>query len=201
MSFLQYRMFRYVTVFSFFILFTFGFKSVYAADNIISPTISHVSWDSAIYTVQGYDFRIQEDDNAGGVAYRYQFDSGFLAGVDAYYINAFEFSAVDSSFGGHGNSTHVIASGGYTFNHTGQVQFFVEAGLGYGSISLHSGGGPNAKLNGLDQQYTLGMNYFFNHRLGLRTAIKRIDFDLDDDAGAKMDGELDLYSLSLNIRF
>ena len=168
---------------------------------IISPSVGHVDWQDKIYTVQGLPFRLEANDNTGGISFRYVFDSDFIAGVDLYYINSFEFSAVDSSFNGYGNSYHLLGNAGYIFRINDYLEVIPEFGIGKGEISLHSGTGPNATLDGIDLHYNLTMNFFFNDRMGLRASIRRIDFDLKDDNGAKMDGSLDIYSLSLNIRF
>lgn len=184
---------------SLFLLFLFS-TPVLAGGHTIAPTVSYLKWNTLDYSVQGEDFHMESTDNSYGVLYRYTFDSGLSIGPDlSFHVR--DFVAQDSSFTGYANIRNIMGYVGYVFNREGRVQPYLEAGVGQTWISLHSGGGPNATLHGIDTTYGVGMNIKFSRRLGMRLDAKRINFDVEDKNNAAMEGDMNAISASLNITF
>ena len=174
---------------------------LWAGSNIISPTVAHTKWLDREYTIQGTTLRMEDNVTAVGVSYRFLFDSGLAVGGDFLYSVDQDFRAASGGYTGYSTFWHLLANVSYTFNRQGQLQPFVEGGLGYSTLSLHSNGGPNASLEGLNLHGGAGLNYYVSDVIGFKFGAKVIDFDVRDGNGGRIDGRIAEYLFALNIRF
>ena len=186
-----------------YIILIFMSPAVYAGYSSISIGSYNTRWQTTDFTVQGYRFRTDENEQATGIAYQYGFDFGLSVG-GAFSTATRDFSGTSSTFSGTINEKHLLANANYTFNRRGRFRPYVEAGLGFTRLGIQtdSGTGPDSTMRGINRHVGVGANVSFAGGFGMSFGAKYIDFDVvGSDSAGRMESSLSSYFVGMNVTF